>query len=342
MTGMLNAVSDKIIVGDVYDFHDCNGRKFIDITDLERSDFVKHRFRMTSSQMLPFQKLMLSSVLPGDEVIVTTNIYNDNSIMVGEYIDNLSNIHNRMATCRCGSGLLSDGFDVYCPNVDCGITLATRLERLGTTTFFPHNVLCYDSETRDDFIYSGLGYDSTPFKVILDPKFWGYEFENIDTILIKFNKLKVSLSTFLIEPLFTDFIDCVKPAIAYNPYGLQGVGYFFGYMSELINRRDYSSESQNTLIKNFIWSLGIQSLRQDTITKMLVYETGMGAYDQVLLPYLHLLTNPDEMVRELQIHRMEAMVICNEVAKRRYELCDIFSHYCGRELVDRFFKRYMR
>lgn len=333
---------NKIIVGNVHDYHDCNGKKFIDITDSEEGGMISPRFRMTSRQMLPYQKLLLSTVLPGDEVIVYHNAIYDNALIAGEYIENAYPHGFRYAVCRCGSDLVSDGFEVYCPNAECSITVTSRIARLADTMFFPYNVMVSDHEMSQDFSFMSHDNSSIPFKPILDPKFWGCEFDSLDTVLLGSKFGSVSLATFLVEPLFTGFLDYTASSLSYNNYTFQAIGYFFGYMEELINRRDYHSEAQNTLIERFIWALGIESLKPDVIRKMVCYEVGMGMGGQVLLPYIHFLTSPDELSRELKVHPIEARMIAHEVHKRKYEFHDIFSHYSSEDTADRFLGRMMR
>jgi len=303
----------RIIVGDVFDFNDCGGKKTIDVTDMECMDIVPSVYRMSSNLMLPFQKLALGSVAKEDYVDVELHKFTDDPLIAGEYMYNESYTVDRESTCRCSSTLITDGFDVYCPNEKCGLTLLARLNRLGNTTFLP-------------FSYTGSDYAYTPFKSILDPKLWGYEFDNLDTILLN-KTFDVSLATFLVESLFASFLDHIRTPRAYSNERFQSLYYFFGYMTELINRRDYELEQQNILIKNFIWALGIKNLSPTTINKMLTYEVGMGGGINPLSPYLYLLTRPNAMSGELGIPPIQANLIYQEVYKRRFEIYDIFSNY---------------
>lgn len=325
-------MNKTIIVGEVFDYHDCRGKKTVEVTDSEYSHPVPTRFRMTSNYMLPFYKTMLSCVLPHDYVNIVTLPSSENALLIGEYIDNLSDVEKRDQHCKCGSVLVTDGFDVYCPNTLCHLTILARMERLANTIFFPIDIPPYDVETKEYFQFTGIEYSSTPFKHILDSRLWGYQFESLDTILLNI-KVDVSLATFLVEPLFIDLLDNLKTPLAYNNKILQAVGYLFGYMNELVNRRDYSSRFQNSLIMNFIWSLGIHSLRPETITEMLKYETGVGYSVDPISPYVYLLTKPEMMQRELRLSPIESQLIYQEVFNRRHELYDIFSHYSSTDVV---------
>lgn len=331
-----------IIVGDVFDYNDCGGKKFIDITDMEYLDLIPSRFRMTSNLMLPFQKLMLSSVEREDYVDVVVSNFTDDPLVIGEYVSNHSPIDNRPNYCRCNTPLITDGFDVYCPNAQCGLTLLARLNRLANTTFFPFEEVSKDVENGEYFAYTGSEYSYTPFKPIMDPKLWGYEFDNLDTILLNI-KFDVSLATFLVESLFIGFLDHLKSPMSYNTGVFHTLSYFFGYMTELINRRDYQLNHQNVLIKNFIWVLGIKYLNPDIINKMLTYEVGMNGFStDPLSPYLHLLTRPDVMSSELRIPLIQANLIYNEVYKRRFEIYDIFSNYSSFDITSELMKHMFR
>jgi hypothetical protein len=60
---------------------------------------------------------------------------------------------------------------------------------------------------------------------------------------------------------------------------------------------------------------------------MVAYEHMNGVGEDPVLSYIYLMTRPNEMVRELGIHPLEAQGIYQEVNHRRYELHDIFAAY---------------
>lgn len=319
---------ERIIVHEVMEFNNCAGKKLIDVTDRKQSELVPSRFRLTSAYMFPHEKLMLSTVGPTDEVVIKLNPYTPNVLILGEYVGNLSDIGSRSPICRCGTLTVSDGFDIYCPNDDCGLTLLSRIERLAGVNFFPPESFITENDKLEFLQIHDLPYIQTPFAPLLYPKFWiEKRGMTLDYILIKERPCHVSMATFLIEPLFQEFIDnvCPRPAQGYN--FLTAAGAVFRHLEEITNRRNYTSVVQNTIIENFIYALGIEALQPDVIRRMVNYEIKLGLTHEVFLSYMYLLTHPRELMTELGVNRFEANAIYTEVFRRKFELFDIFAHY---------------
>lgn len=316
-------MNQRIVVRQIMEWHDCTGKKFIDVTTMGPDELICSRFRLTSVFMLPQEKLRLSCIAPMDEVGVVVSDYTPHPLVVGEVVTTFMNVDDRVAVCRCGASLISDGNDIFCPNKDCGLTLFARLQRLASTTFLSY----YDHNEEYGGFFSEEPASTNPFSIILQPKMWGEAIHPVEEMLLYHKHGHVSLATFLIAPLFTSFLDSIQSPLSYNDVALQGVGDFFGRMEELIQRRDYSLPWQDRLLKSFIWSLGIESLNEDVIDRMILFEKNMGLLAEVMVSYRHLLANPNELIRELRVHPLEAHAINREFHNRRYEFEDIFKHY---------------
>ncbi len=318
----------KITVRDVFERHDCSGKKTVDITALEEDEIVSSRFRLTKAYMFSHDKLMLGTVSPMDEAEVVIDEFPSSPIVVGEYIGNYSDVNTRHPICRCGEPLISDGFDIYCTNDQCGLTLHSKLERLGSTEFFSFQLSGLHGYDKDTVIITDDPGFTHPFNLLLKPQLWGEGIGSLEAALLKKKPCNISLATFLVEPLFADFIDCINPLQPWlDKTMFQNISHFFGSMDEIIARRDYSNARQNKLIKEFIWSLGIEALKEDVINTMVTYEQSLGWMEDVMVPYAYMLSHPKEMVKELGLHPLEATSITAEFKRRKYEFIDIFSHY---------------
>lgn len=333
-------VNSRITVHDVVEQNDCSGKKHIFVTSMEHDEVLRSHFRLTHSYMFPRDKLLLATVAPMDEVVVVVEGYLDSPIVLGEYIDNLSDTEKRPPQCRCGMLLVSDGFEIMCLNKDCALTLASQFSRLANTPFFfPEQSITPEWYN----VHFGENPLSTqPFLPIIQPKFWGQNDGTLEGMLLReaaAGKLSrgISIANFLTETLFRDFLETRYPfatAEAYeHSYEFENLFRFFGDMDELIERRDYSSPRQNHLITHFIWALGIESLSADVISKMLTYETSLGDTNGPMFPYAYLLSHPGYMVSELGLHPLEAREISRQACRKRFELFDIFSHYSSISLM---------
>jgi len=306
---------------------------------MEEDELVASRFRLTNGYMLPHEKLMLGTVSPMDDVIVVVDEHLSNPMVLGEYVDNLSDISNREPICRCGSPLVSDGFDIYCPNDQCGLTLLSRLERLGKTPFFQVNPRELQFTDEEHLVFSADPNYAHPFSIILQPRLWGEAVGTLEHVLLHKKPCSISLATFLVEPLFRSFIDCVSSSfVNYENLHFTTIANFYGHMDELTQRRNYESPIQNRLIREFIWSLGIESLQMDVIERLVVYEKSTGWMEDVMVPYAYLLSHPRELHKELGVHPLEARAIGMEFRRRKYEFADIFVHYSTPEAMADVFK----
>ena len=333
---------DKIIeVDEVIEKNGCDGKKLFYITALEEKDELIHsKFRLTRAYMPAEHKLLLARVSPMDRVKVVSDHRHGELTVIGEYVDNYSDINNRESVCRCQTKLISDGFDIYCPNEECGLTIAARLERLANTAFAEPDVLRLNEVTGDLGYTVALGEVPTfyrPFSIIQQGLFWGWPGGSLEHILLtKMIRIPSTISTFLVEPLFMILLEelhnRITDAGSYFPEDLYGPIYqFYRDMDEFVNRRQIDSDRQNMLIRSFLWSLGIEKLKPEYISALvnyeIEYERNVGDVSDPILPYAYILTHPDELARELNLHRLEARAIVREIYLRRWEMRDIFWHY---------------
>lgn len=329
---MLDAV---IEVRDVIEKNDCAGRKSFYVTAMASDETIPSIYRMNPAWLPPDTKLALASVAQMDRLRVYHHRHSENLlhngafvIMDGDFVENLSDVHLRDHLCRCGTRMVSDGFDVHCPNPDCALTLAARLERLGHTEFFDQESVTSDGELIDIGFGRADNYTQFchPFMFVTQGTFWGAPTVAIEDILLRQSKFEaINLATFLVPDLFDAFLD--NPVIP-NPVAQSAAIYaqrFYGWMNETVNRRDFYSPAQNRLWAGFLWSLGIESLKPAYFDMLFTYEMCQAINDPGVL-YAALLTEPKFLV-EAGLHHLEAISIVNEVRRRRFELCDIFSYY---------------
>jgi hypothetical protein len=321
-------MNDVVHVRDVIEKNDCAGKKHICITASEEQAYVQ--YRLTPAWMPPHIKLGLASVAPLDTVRVVIDPIQRGAIVIGDYVENLTDYWNRTPVCRCETLMVSDGFDVYCPNPECALTIATRLERLGTTSFFRSESMASDL-TEGYFDHQGIAiFDDVnycrPFHPITQGLFWGEPGGSLEHILLTRNVGYISLATFLVPSLFEDFLGTIKP---FSPHFYTNITRFYGAMDEFVNRRDFTSVRQNQLIYEFIWSLGIESLSQENIFALTQYEKLLDQTVDPILCYAYVLTHPIEMIRELGLHHLEAAAIVQEISRRKHELFDIFYYYAN-------------
>lgn len=325
-------------VREVLESNDCAGKKYISITSMEEDEFIKSQFSMTDLYMFPHEKLFLSSVSPQDEVKLIYNPSVNNPLIMGEFVSITSKTENRDSYCLCKSMLVSDGFNVHCPNPACGLTRSTRIKRLADTPFFTNK----SSLDITDYTSNGVECPymimadnpnlNCPFSIITENRFWGNTSSSLEKILLD-TKWTIDLSTFLIESEFNNFLDNFNISLSRNLLSIKNISRFYDGMRELIDRRDYNSINQNTLISEFIWCLGIESISQKMIEGFLNYEMCFDSVESPLLPYIYLLTHPVELVKELGFHPLEASNIYKEVMNRKYELFDIFAAYSSTDLM---------
>ena len=322
-------MQDNIQVRDVIEKNDCAGKKYIYVTAMESDELISSKFRLTSAYMPAHEKLAIASVAPMDKVSVLYDYKPSNPLMVGEYFDNLEDISKRDPLCKCGSLMVSDGFDVYCPNDCCALTLATRFERLAETSFFLNIEFEEGVELQwfnhHDISITDQMYLEKPFMSIQHGLFWGEPGGSLEHTLLTKAPRNLSLATFLVKPLFEDFIEYRQTKISKNILN------FYGEMDDLINRRDLDSLRQNKLLFEFLWSLGIESLSEDHIRSLINYEKILGNTSDPMVFYAYVFTHPKELIEELGIHYLEASAIYREISRRKYEFCDIFSHYALNE-----------
>lgn len=335
---------NEIVVRDVIEQNDCAGKKYFYVTSMEGDETVQSRFRLTHAYMIPHEKLILASVAPQDKVLVVNEFYPCDLLIAGTYVHNLSDVSNRDPLCRCGTPMVSDGFDIYCPNDQCPLTLTTRFERLGMQTFSEMETLKYNEETgfiEESATYTDLMNYIQPFAFITNGLFWGYPGGSLEHILLTRSFGNLSLATFLVEPLLRDFIEQFPPPNA-NSDTFKGANIFYRDMDELIQRRDLDSVRQNVLLRSFLSALGIESLSDDHIRLMVQYEHDIQGMLEPFLLYAYLLTHPGELMTATGMHRLEAATIMEEVRRRRYELFDIFYHYTNNNAdVVEAFKNFM-
>lgn len=332
----------QVRVREVIEENNCAGKKTFYIVVGEDDETNKYKFVMDKNYRLPFDKLYLAAVAPDDivEIIAYDRMYGGD--VYGEFTSIVSMNGLRIARCKCNSTLASDGFDVYCPNDQCGLTLASRIRRLGGMEFFEDNLIFdYLSEVNDNYFISKFLSDDPhlrqPFSLVCDPRLWGINYKNLEDALLD-KRTTVNLATFVVEPLFREFIE--SNYFHNNGYSLEfkNISRFYDNMHALQTSRNCNNEEQNLFMKKFIWSLGIESLTQKHVEKLLVYEMTMEFPDSAFVPYAVVLTSIKEMVDSLGFYHLEAEAIAREVYRRRYEFYDIFSAYSNVEIMAEVFK----
>lgn len=336
----------RIVVGSITEEHNCAGKKTIFITDEDERDTVfKTQYMLNPAYMAPHDKLALSTVDVHDEVMVDIYPLPGYLLVSGSYVDNFSNVWSRPPVCKCQHRMVSDGYNLYCRNQECPLTTSKRIERLSKTCFFDQSLQVGVRDREFYPLFDNTAY-RTPFDILTHPETWGGTSSVINDIspnknmtltdLILNHKGFVSLATFLVDTLFAEFLDRNCPWMRRDlddqPL-LQSVTNFYGHMTEVTQRRSPDQAWQNDLLKQFIWSLGIESLRLDVIEKMVIYEASLGCEYDTLLPYAYLLNRPGQLVTELGVHPLEAFNITQEFRSRQFEMYDIFSHYSSPESI---------
>lgn len=334
---------DEIHVQEVIEKNDCAGKKSFFLTATEDRHPVQSQFRLTPSYMPPHDKLALASVSAMDRVKVVMDHNHGDLLVVGDYVHNFEDVWNRDPICLCQTRMVSDGFDIYCTNQTCALTLTARIQRLASASFFQSEFMRQDL-TEGFFERDGTAvfddvYYCRPFVYINQGLFWGEPGGSIEHILLTRNVGYISLATFLVQPLFEEFLNGIKP---FSTKAYSNICRFYGAMDEFVSRRDFSSIRQNKLIHEFIWSLGIEALTEQHIFALTQYERIMAVSDDPILYYAYVLTHPSEMIKELGMHRLEANAVLVEIARRKHELFDIFFHYCNNKTdVTQCFNRLM-
>lgn len=334
---------DEIHVQEVIERNNCAGKKSFHLTATEDAHAVQSQFRLTPAYMPARDKLLLATVSAMDRVKVALDHMHGDLMVIGDYVDNFEDIWNREPLCRCQTLMVSDGFDIYCPNPTCALTIAARIDRLSSTNFFRSDMMSSDI-TEGFFNREGVAiFDDVnyckPFLTINHGMFWGEPGGSIEHILLTRNVGHVSLATFLVQPLFEEFLGGIK---TFSVAGYNNICRFYGAMDEFVNRRDSSSQRQNQLIHEFIWSLGIEALSESHILALTRYEQVIDLTNDPMLFYAYVLTHQAELVREIGMHRLEALAVLSEVARRKHELFDIFYHYSNSKSdIEQCFKELM-
>lgn len=322
----------SIEVHSVIEENTCSGKKHIYITPVDSPHGTCVKFALPNVYMPAEHKLLLASVQPGDTVnILLEDNLSDLSI-VGLFTDVKYDQEPPQARCRCGSILASDGFDIYCLNEQCGLTLATRLKRLAQRKFF------MDAFSNNDPLYvdrpkdlSSVGFglesaDMYPFSLILDPKFWGAHYRNLEEALLD-RRPYLGVSTFLIEDDFRAFIEHQWFTSFSSSYEFCRVGMFYDDMRDFITKRDYANTRQNNLIREFIWGLGIESITPRILNDLVSHEIMTEFDSEPVFYYIYTLLNTRVLQNEIGLHPLEVSAIQREIRMRPYEMYDIFSAY---------------
>lgn len=338
---MDNSMTTTITVRDVIETNDCAGRKYIDVTSMAEDEIVPARYNLTGRYMFPDEKLCLASVAPMDKVVVDFSRADEMGTFVGEYIGNHFNPLTRQAVCRCGNPMASDGFSIYCLNLECPLTLGARLDRLANLSFFRPETL-YHRHHDDPVLNDLISHDSfaameTPFKIILNPKFWGTNVTDFNHILLNKNRQHVSIATFYLEELLIKFIDCNPIRIDTTDIHFAALSNFYGMLDQTIYRREYTSGIQNYFLRSFILGLGIQSLNEKAVEQLMIIEEELCQTDAVLLHYLYYLSNSAAFHSDTGIPKIVTDAVAKEFYLRRYEFYDIFHYYALPEDVNHIF-----
>lgn len=314
-----------VIAREVIETNDISGRKHVDVVARADDEIVEAHYQLTPRYMIPYEKLMLATVSPEDEIFVEINSTGDPfDFIKGEYVGNHFDAHNRDPLCKCGSVLTSDGIDLYCPNRECGLTILARLNRLASCRFF--------NNAQWSFSFDAMSIDSgefkeQPFAIILNAKTWNRKGWDIERIILDSSIQHVSLATFLVQDQFRAFIDANGSYLdGYDPES-KSLHKFYEMMDQIIYKRDYDSIIQHNFIKNLLWSFSIPGLNEDIINQLIVAEHSMGLIDEVLLPYASYLSDSRAMQDDLGVDRLTADWISREFFIRRHEFFDIFTAY---------------
>lgn len=328
-------MSRIITAREVNEVNDISGRKYISVVGMENDEIVPITYHLTSRYMIPYEKLIMATVSPDDQIVVDEAIVFDHSNLTeGEYISNLFNGQERDPLCGCGSILTSDGSDIWCSNRECGLTVLARLERLASCRFFEYNH--WATPFGSGAMFSGDCLER-PFELIVNPKTWNRPSWSMNRIMLDKTIDRVSLATFLVQTLFQAFIDSSGLRVQGYNAEYKTLSRFFEMMDQIVFRRDYTSNIQNLFIKRFMWSLSIPGLSEDIIEKMVIAETGFGMIDEVFLPYVNYLSNSASLQEDLGVDRVVADWIVREFYLRRHEFFDIFSAYStSKDLIDIF------
>jgi len=343
---------NEIEVCDVIESNDCAGKKSFEVTSTAEDETFKARYRLNHGWLPPATKLQLATVSQMDKVhvVVTNQFYAHAPLTIGEYTQVLDSTHFRDPVCRCGEFLTSDGFEIYCPNLTCALTLKTRFERLADIQFFDFETVSNDRE----LVYHPNDFDNYthPFRLLKQGLFWGFPGLTLEEALLRLNgrnttgmsafmSSECNISTFYIPDLFKEFVENGKIPNWLAEQAVRSIDRFYGYMQDSINRRDTDSPTQNMILAGFLWGLGLESIRPLTIQKIFNYEYNIGFKDPATI-YASVLTSYQELINELEMHPLEADAIVNEIRRRKYEIRDIFYHYSlNKDDVTRSFQHLM-
>jgi hypothetical protein len=330
-------------VTEVIERNDCAGRKSIYVSSRESDESINTLYRLTPAFLPPHVKLQLACVSPMDIVSVVDDAVHGDLIVSGDYITNHSDVRNRDPLCRCGTFLVSDGFDIHCPNQTCPLTITARLERLGNITFNDGFEEMFEPDS--GLVYSSLMLDGNPtkdrpFSPILQGLFWGNPGQSLEHILMTKRIDTPLISTFMVEPLFCEYAESNIPHDSFGRRCFDSFAQFYLDMEEMVSRRNTFSRRQNILVKGFLQGLGLERLTDHVIGQLMAYESRVSDLNEPMVAYAHILTDIKTMMEELGFHQIEAQAVFREVYSRRHDLFDIFYHYShNNEDIVNIFKR---
>jgi hypothetical protein len=216
------------------------------------------------------------------------------------------------------------------------MTLTTRLRRLANTEFFRHRPY---NKTFCGYLVGDINHNH-PFRGLIDPQFWTGYHQSLESTVMGI-KQPISLATFMIESEFRDFIDSSYQINVYKEAELEQISHFYRAMETFSSQRDQLSETQNYFAHEFLWSLGLESVTDIIIDRLLSYEM-CHEPSNPLVAYSYALTHPYAFAKEMGLHYLEAEAILQEVTKRKHELFDIFACYTSVGMMEDVFGDVLR
>lgn len=318
-----------ITIRSITERHDCAGKKTIVIQADEPDSLYAPAYQMSPYLMLPHDRLVLSTMAPTDQVKVDQEVASGHLLdVVGTITEPLFDWHTRDAVCTCHAHLITDGFDLYCPNPTCSLTIAAQLRRLSETRFYTDELWAYDS-----VIYPGQSYSVIqdaawyqPFVSLVEPRFWNRVHTNLETMLTDRKFATVGIENFLVPDQFEQWVEDVYPYTPFqNTVDYRAIVHLFDDLYAIHKTRDGNSPRQHYLLQQFLVSLGIESLTLPTAHHLVSYALSQP---QALSAYgclAFLMSRAEEMIGTLHVHPLEARNIETEMFRRKFSFYDIFS-----------------
>ena len=317
------AMTQTACISRIREHNTCGGRKEF-VFDIENTQGQNTFAILPQAYMEPYDQIQFASLKVNDVVQVRQTRSVTDSRIQCEIIGFDHDASTRLAVCSCHSYLVGDGFHIYCPNPECGMTRHARIERLATTSFF--SAANVHRDFSDEYFDPHRQNRSQPFNLLLNPRIWGMGNQPVVSYLLKDTVGEIDLSTFLVENNIVEFITQSGSEMLIGDMLMQ-VRDYFGYVQVIRQRRDRDSQEQQEFIKAFLWSLGLESLRPDIIHQMVERDERYDFDIDTFYPYAWYLTKPWQLAVDFNLHPRDINVLAREVIARRFELAAIFNAY---------------